>query len=191
MLVSKGFSGEDPEGLTARARELAGEYNGNGANTLGGSLRALVDAFSNLFGTITEDGDPATNSLTQFAESIERIADGLDTLATNWNKVTAVFRFIQNPLNLNVPEAGFTPRPTGMATGGSVMGGRPYRVGEFSSEVFIPSGSGSIRPDRSSGGNTFIFNGVIDGESARRSIERIMQVSTQRTGAVNFAGSAL
>jgi hypothetical protein len=191
MLVSKGFSGEDPEGLTARARELAGEYNGNGANTLGGSLRALVDAFSNLFGTITEDGDPATNSLTQFAESIERIADGLDTLATNWNKVTAVFRFIQNPLNLNVPEAGFTPRPTGMATGGSVMGGRPYRVGEFSSEVFIPSGSGSIRPDRSGGGNTFIFNGVIDGESARRTIERVMQNSTLRTGAVNLAGSPL
>jgi hypothetical protein len=191
MLVSKGFSGEDPEGLTARARELAGEYNGNGANTLGGSLRAVVDAFANLFGTITEDGDPATNSLTQFAESIERIADGLDTLATNWNKVTAVFRFIQNPLNLNVPEAGFTPRPAGMATGGSVMGGRPYRVGEFSSEVFIPSGSGSIRPDRSSGGNTFIFNGVIDGESARRSIERVLQNSAKRTAPINLVGSTL
>jgi phage-related protein len=57
----------------------------------------------------------------------------------------------------------------GRAAGGSVMGGQAYRVGEFGSELFVPSGSGSIRPDKGGGGNTFIFNGVIDGESARRS----------------------
>jgi hypothetical protein len=59
------------------------------------------------------------------------------------------FRFIQNPFNLNIPEAGFTPRPTtkpkSNAAGGSVMGGQAYRVGEFGPEMFVPSGSGSIR----------------------------------------------
>lgn len=187
-LVAKGFSGEDPEGLTARARELKGEYVGNGASSLGGALKALADAFGKLFGTITEDGDPATNILTSFAESLERIANALDTVSRNWEKITDVGRFIQNPFNLNLPEAGFTPR---RAAGGSVMGGQPVRVGEFGSEIFVPSGSGSIRPNKSNGGNTFIFNGVVDGESARRSIERLMQQSTRRTGAVNLAGAQL
>ena len=71
------------------------------------------------------------------------------------------------------------------------MKNQAYRVGEFGPEIFVPSGSGSIRKDPGGGGNTFIFNGVIDGESARRSIERIMQQSTRRTGAVNLAGAQL
>jgi hypothetical protein len=79
----------------------------------------------------------------------------------------------------------------GRATGGSVMGGQAYRVGEFGSELFVPSGSGSIRPDKGGGGNTFIFNGVIDGESARRSIEKLLQSSARRTGAINLVGANL
>lgn len=77
------------------------------------------------------------------------------------------------------------------AAGGSVSAGQSYRVGEFGSEIFTPNSSGVIRKDNGGGGNTFIFNGVIDGESARRSIERVMQNSTLRTGAVNLAGSPL
>jgi hypothetical protein len=82
--------------------------------------------------------------------------------------------------------------PEARAAGGSVMGGQPYRVGEFGPEVFVPSGSGSIRKDNGNGsGVTIIMNGVIDAESARRSIERLFQNSTRRTGALNFAGSQL
>jgi phage-related protein len=80
------------------------------------------------------------------------------------------------------------------ATGGTVMAGKAYRVGEFGPETFIPNGvSGRIVPDAGSGGggNTFIFNGVIDGESARRSIERVLQSSARRTGAVNFNGATI
>jgi len=95
-----------------------------------------------------------------------------------------------NPIGKAI--GGLVGRIPGMATGGSVMAGQAVRVGEFGSEVFIPSGSGSIRPDRSNGGgNTFILNGIVDAESARRSIERVMQNSTLRTGAVNLAGSPL
>ena len=191
MLVAKGFSGDDPQGLTARARELAGEYNGNGANSLGGALRAITDAFAKLFGTITNDGDESTNILTSLAGSLEKVANALEAVERNWGKVANIFRFIQNPFNLDIPEAGFTPRPQGKAAGGSVMGGKPYRVGEFGPEMFVPNGSGSIRPAGNASGVTIVMNGVIDGESARRSIERLLQDSSRRTGAVNLVGATL
>jgi hypothetical protein len=35
------------------------------------------------------------------------------------------------------------------------------------------------------------MNGVVDGESARRSIEKVMQTSSRRTGAVNLNGGSL
>ena len=79
----------------------------------------------------------------------------------------------------------------GRAAGGSVMAGQPFRVGEFGPETFVPSGSGSIRPDNGGQGVTIIMNGVIDGESARRSIERLLQDSSRRTGAVNLVGATL
>jgi hypothetical protein len=78
------------------------------------------------------------------------------------------------------------------AAGGSVTAGQAYRVGEFGAETFIPNASGRIVPNAGSGGgNTFILNGIVDAESARRTIERVMQNSTLRTGAVNLAGSPL
>jgi hypothetical protein len=79
----------------------------------------------------------------------------------------------------------------GRAAGGSVMAGQTVRVGEFGAEYFTPNSSGVIRKDSGGGGNTFIFNGVIDGESARRSIELLLQNSARRTGAVNFVGATL
>jgi hypothetical protein len=81
----------------------------------------------------------------------------------------------------------------GAAVGGSVSAGQAIRVGELGSEVFVPTTGGQIIPHNKlgGGGNTFIFNGVIDGESARRSIERVLQSSARRTGAVNLNGATL
>ena len=82
----------------------------------------------------------------------------------------------------------------GRAVGGTVSAGQAVRVGELGSEVFVPTTGGQIIPNNKlsgGGGNTFIFNGIVDAESARRSIERVMQNSTLRTGAVNLAGSPL
>jgi hypothetical protein len=189
--VAKGFSGEDPEGLSNRARELAGNFEGNGANSLGGALRAVADAFGNLFSTVTDGGPGAASVMEQIAGSLESIANAINTVSNAYQKALPVLRFIQNPFNLNIPEAGFTPRPKARAAGGSVMGGESYRVGEFGPEMFVPSGSGSIRPDGGNGGVTIIMNGVIDGESARRSIERLLQDSSRRTGAVNLVGATL
>jgi hypothetical protein len=191
-MVAKGFSGEDPEGLSNRARELAGNFEGNGANSLGGSLRAVADAFGNLFKTVADGGPGSASIMERLASSLESIANAIDTVSSAYKKALPVLRFIQNPFNLDLPEAGFTPKPKGQAAGGSVMGGQPYRVGEFGPELFVPSGSGSIRPDNGAGsGVTIIMNGVIDGESARRSIERLLQDSSRRTGAVNLVGATL
>jgi len=162
-LMAKGFSGEDPEGLSNRARELAGNFEGNGANSLGGSLRAVTDAFTQLFKTFTDDGDEATNMMTTIAGALETIANAITAVSDAYQKSLPALRFIQNPFNLNIPSAGFTPRPKGNAAGGSVMRNEITRVGEFGPEMFVPAGvSGSIRKDNG-GGNTVInINGVID-----------------------------
>ena len=189
--VAKGFSGEDPEGLSNRARELAGNFEGDGAFSLGGALRAVTDAFGNLFSTVTDGGPGAASMMERIAASLETVANAINAISNAYQAALPALRFIQNPLNLNLPEAGFTPRPRARAAGGSVMGGEAYRVGEFGPEMFVPSGSGSIRQDNGGQGVTIIMNGVIDGESARRSIERLLQDSSRRTGAVNLVGATL
>jgi hypothetical protein len=128
----------------------------------------------------------------RLASSLESIANAIDTVSNAYQKALPVLRFIQNPFNLNIPEAGFTPRPKARAAGGSVMGGEAYRVGEFGPELFVPSSSGSIRPDGGGSGTTIInLNGIVDAESARRSIERLLQNSSRRTGAINLVGATL
>ena len=190
--VAKGFSGEDPEGLSNRARELAGNFEGDGAFSLGGALRAVTDAFGNLFSTVTDGGPGAASMMERIAASLETVANAINAISNAYQAALPALRFIQNPLNINLPEAGFTPRPKARAAGGSVMGGQAYRVGEFGPELFVPSGSGSVRPDAGSSQNVTInMNGIIDGESARRSIEKLLQDSARRTGAVNFVGATL
>jgi len=194
-MVAKGFSGDDPEGLSNRARELAGDFSGNGANSLGGSLRAVADAFAKLFTTITEDGDESTSTLQTFANALESVANGINAITRAYGKVVALGDKFRASLvgQFVYAEGKFAPdRAPGRAAGGAVTGGQPYRVGEFGPEMFVPSGSGSIRPDNASGqGVTIIMNGVIDGESARRSIERLLQDSSRRTGAINLVGATL
>ena len=193
LKVSRAFSGEDPEGLSARARELQGEVGDGGAGGLGRSIKILGDAFATLFKAFTDDGDATTDSMQEMANALLNIANAINAIATAYSAAkealsklggSGSFRNFAGLRGLPIPF-------TGMAAGGSVMGGRPVRVGEFGSEIFVPSGSGSIRPDKGGGGNTFIFNGVIDGESARRSIEKLLQDSARRTGAINLVGANL
>jgi len=195
--IAKGFAGEDPQSLSNRARELAGNFEGDGAYSLGYSLRAVADAFTRLFDEISSP-DAATgvstleklaNAMETFAKAIDLVAQAYDGYFKIYNKVPDFLKTAMNPisrLGQYIDIAG------GRAAGGSVMANEPYRVGEFGPETFVPSGSGSIRPDTGSGqGVTIIMNGIIDGESARRSIEKLLQDSARRTGAVNFVGATL
>ena len=79
------------------------------------------------------------------------------------------------------------------ALGGGVLRGRSYLVGEHGPEIFTPMGGGTITPNSriNGGGHTFILNGIVDAESARRTIERVLQQSSIRTGAVNINGSLI
>jgi hypothetical protein len=194
-LVAKGFSGDDPEGLSLRARELAGNFSGNGASSLGGSLKAVADAFAKLFTTITEDGDESTSTLQTFANALESVANGINAITRAYGKVVALGDKFRNSIvgQFVYAEGRFAPKEQARAAGGSVMANKPYKVGEFGPEVFVPQGvSGSIRPDNGAGqGVTIVMNGVIDGESARRSIERLLQDSSRRTGAINLVGATL
>ena len=198
--VAKGFSGEDPEGLSNRARELAGQFSGNGANSLGGSLKLLADSFAKLFSVVTDDGDETTTSLQGLAEALQSIAGGINAIANAYKKAKDLGGKIMDFISIDPGEGpkfadsrlgkaiGYQSR----AAGGPVMAGGMYRVGEFGPETFVAAGSGSIRPANGSGqGVTIIMNGVIDGESARRSIERLLQDSSRRTGAINLVGATL
>jgi hypothetical protein len=211
VLVAKGFSGEDKDGLSARARELQ-DYTGNtGPSSLGGSLKSLADSFGTLFAALSgSDATEGNDTLTNFAEALENVAEGINAVAGAYGKLDkftkskgyqatldAIFgtreggfsTSVLNPFGTNFLGAGGI---TGSrAAGGSVMGGQPYRVGEFGPEMFVPSSSGSIRPAGNGSGVTIVMNGVIDGESARRSIERLLQDSSRRTGAINLVGATL
>jgi hypothetical protein len=80
--------------------------------------------------------------------------------------------------------------PPPKALGGIVNRGMSYLVGEHGPELFTPNGGGVITPNGRMGSGTTIINlnGIVDGESARRAIERLMRESSIRTGAVSFVG---
>jgi hypothetical protein len=197
--VAKGFSGDDPNGLSSRAIELGASVGDTGAYSLGTSLKALSDAFGKLFTTITADGDESSGSLQTLANALVSVANGINAVANAYKKARDLGGKILDFISIDPGEGpkfadsrlgkalGYTSR----AAGGPVFAGQMTRVGEFGPEMFVPSGSGSVRPDNGGQGVTIIMNGVIDGESARRSIERLLQDSSRRTGAINLVGATL
>ena len=199
--VAKAFSGKDPDGLSTRARELKGEVGDGGEGSLGRSLAILAKSFGDLFSALAGDStDAASTNLENFATALNNVAKGINALANAYRKAKSLGGRLLDLIHIDEGEGpkladsrfgkaiGYTNR----AAGGSVMGNQAYRVGEFGPEMFVPSGSGSIRKASGNGdGVTIIMNGVIDGESARRSIERLLQNSARRTGAINLVGATL
>jgi hypothetical protein len=200
-LAAKAFSGDDPEGLSSRARELAGTYDGqgSGAYNLGLALRNVADSFGKVFAALNgSDANGATDNAQSFANALNNVAGAINAVANAYNKAKkiggAILDFIEigdGGLKFADTDLGRALGYTARAAGGPVSAGQAYRVGEFGPETFVPSGSGSIRRDSGGQGVTIIMNGVIDGESARRSIERLLQDSSRRTGAINLVGATL
>jgi hypothetical protein len=195
--IAAAFGGKDPQSLSERARELAGVYDGqgSGAYNLGLALINVGKAFGRMFDSMSgPNASEAGTALQNIAEAINKIANAFDRLGDTYKKIKPVLdklpaSIIRNKFWDFVTSSGDSEGAR--AAGGSVMGGKSYRVGEFGPETFVPAGSGSIRPDSGGSGVTIIMNGVIDGESARRSIERLLQDSSRRTGAINLAGATL
>lgn len=192
--VADGFAGK-PNSVSNKLAQVGrdlGYAPDSGAYNLGKALRDVTDAFGKLFATAT--GDKAKGSvgaLQQIADSLTAIADGMNKVSDAWDN--PAFKAYRKTLGWTInPGKTLSNALPGRAIGGSVMPGQAYRVGEFGPETFVPTTAGRIVPKGGTGGgNTFIFNGVIDGESARRSIERLLQDSSRRTGAINLVGGTL
>jgi hypothetical protein len=197
--LAAAFGGDDPEGLSERARELAGVYSGQGgsAYNLGRALVNVADAFTAMF-TAIEDGEPgSTSALQTLADAINTVAGAINgikaayDLAKNVPYLGAINNAIGNVIGPKAILQRLTP-PGARAAGGPVMANQPVRVGEFGPEIFYPGGrSGSIRSGGNNGQTIINLNGIIDAESARRSIEKLLQDSARRTGPINLVGANL
>ena len=176
-LVAMGFSGEDPnKGLSSKVRQLDRDLGGGpgGAYNLGKSLKDVADAFGTLFGALA--GGNATkgnDNLQNLANAMQNVANGINATADAFTRYKKVYDSV----------------PKGLR---DFM--NPFsRLGDYGS-LFSNSSvgkSGGSKTSASGSGTTIIMNGVIDGESARRSIERVLQDSARRTGAINLTGQTL
>jgi hypothetical protein len=195
--LAAAFGGKDPEGLTERARELAGVYDGqgSGAYNLGLALKNVAASFDRLFSSMSgPNATEAGTALQNIANAINKVASAFERLGRIYTKIKPVLDLLPaSQIRTRFWDWALSDTDTeNRAAGGGVMANKPYVVGEFGPELFVPSGSGSIRPNAGGGGTTIInLNGIVDAESARRSIERLLQNSSRRTGAINLVGATL
>jgi len=177
---------------------------------LGESIREVADSIGKFIQAINTGDDGKQKSL---AENVQSIADAFNSVANAIDKLSIAYqkfqKFLDTPAGKLLAKAyGLTPNEIlrkkitkfldepnepKKALGGPVTKGKRYLVGEYGPELFTPMGGGTITPNSrlNGGGVTIIMNGIVDGESARRSIERVLQQSSIRTGAVNVNGVAL
>lgn len=196
--MAAAFGGNDPQGLSERARELAGVYDGqgSGAYNLVLALKNVGDSFSNMFDSMSgPNATEAGTALQNIANAINKIAEAFDKLGNAYGKVKPILdKFPAGIIRTKFWDFVFSSADSEVsrAAGGPIMGNQVARVGEFGPELFVPNGvSGSIRKDNGGGQTIININGVVDAESARRSIERLLQNSSRRTGAINLVGASL
>ena len=193
--VADGFAGRE-NSVAARAsdfRESLGYGPGDsGAYNLGAALSDVAEAMSELIRAImSSDEEGAPSTLQRLANALETIANAINAVSNAITRAKSIWG--GSDFGIQFSPGGINAPRTGRALGGTVNAGQAVRVGEMGAEVFIPRSDGQIVPNNKlgGGGNTFIFNGVIDGESARRTIEKLLQDSARRSGAINLAGATL
>jgi phage-related minor tail protein len=91
--------------------------------------------------------------------------------------------------NLGGGQVGFQGSIGGRATGGSVMGGNPYIVGERGPELFVPNAAGQIVPNHRMGGGASISVTVnagmgADGAEVGRKVVDAIRQYERRSGKV-------
>lgn len=200
--IGRGFAGKTDESVSNKVKQLSRDLEGKTTGeSLGESLRSVADAFGRLFASLTSaESGQATSTLQRIADSLETVANGIDSITNALNKAKPVWKFLKDIGEINLLKLGESDGQKivdlfkGRATGGMVNAGQPYLVGERGAEIFVPSGSGSIVPNQrlaAGAGVTYniTMNGIVDSESARRSIERVLQDSSRRTGAVAVNGA--
>lgn len=201
-LVADGFNGKD--GVNHGVKSL-GEIIA--ARNIGKALRDMVNAAADLFGAFGDKKD--IKGAQDFSQALQQIADGINAITTALKLLKPLIdigeKFIKYGPNIynvlkiaksigSIPgniAKGFGGLAGARAAGGPVAAGGSYLVGERGPEIVRFGQSGYVTPNNRIGGNTFIFNGIVDAESARRSIERVLQSSSVRTQAVQIEGSLL
>jgi hypothetical protein len=196
MKVADGFGGKT--GLAKHVGEASDALSAardekyeNSWESVGKSLKNAADQMVLLFQAINgPDGQAGKNSVKTIADSLESAANAINSIRTGWEKLPAPLRSWMTSRNKVASFWGSIGDAVNgkRALGGPVTGGGSYLVGERGPEIFTPRSSGSISAN-GSGGNTFVFNGVVDGESARRSIERLFQQSSRVSGPASFTGA--
>ena len=171
----------------------------NGAYSVGGAIKEVTIAFSKLFTTVTSDGDQSAASLNTLADALLSVAGAINSVANAYKKARDIGGSIMDFLTISPGEGpkfadsalGKALQYNRRAIGGPVSNTNSYLVGENGPEIFTPSIGGKITPNGGSGGTTIILNGIVDAESARRSIEQLIQRSARRTGAIDWVGATL
>jgi phage-related protein len=132
-------------------------------------------------------GSVISGIITIFANLVNIISSAI-------NGIKTLISLVSN-INLGSIASRLNPFGGGRASGGSVMSGTSYLVGERGAELFTPSSNGTITPNSAlSGGNTYniTVNGALDGESVSRQIIDLLNRSQARgtQGASQFAFTA-
>lgn len=166
-------------------------------------LQPLFDLFQAFFEFASKYLAPFLgNVLGKSFEVLGSVISGIITIfATLVNIVDSAISGIRtlislvSNINLGSIASRLNPFGGGKASGGSVMGGTSYLVGERGAELFTPSSNGTITPNSAlGGGNTYniTVNGALDGESVSRQIIDLLNRSQARgtQGASQFAFTA-
>ena len=174
--VSKAFSGEDPDGLTARARELKGEVGDGGAGSLGRSIKILGDSFVTLFKAFSEDGDGTTDTMQELANALNNVAKGINFVASAYRNLKKLGAGALDLLDL------------GMGTG-EKFGPQGTDTSPLFNNSMAGGGSGKAKLSSFNAPTVININGVVDAASARKSIERVLQTQSRISGPINLSGA--
>lgn len=157
------------------------------------SVEENKDSFEALFKFIQKYLAPFLGGVLKLA--IESVGDSLSIVIDLIAKVIDGFRTITS---IASKFGGFFNNlfGGGKASGGPVAGGTTYLVGEQGPELFTPSGSGTIIPNKALGGGgggtiNITVNGAIDSISTARQIADILNREATLSGNFNKVGSSL
>ena len=132
--------------------------SGNAAGAADAAVRAAAEtrlAWETALGAVAAADKAAGDSMIDTAEKVADIKKREAREAAD-AQIAADKRAAQNPYGGGIPGIhGDIPGDQGYLGrqhGGPVSSGRPYIVGEAGPEMFVPSGSGRIEPNGSSGG---------------------------------------
>ena len=127
-----------------------------------GELNSIgMPQFTGEVGLLRDSLDTVFNPIGKFLRNLNQVADALEAIRHAWERLKAS-GFLRTGFGVSLggltdpARAGSSQLRGNRATGGSVMGGGPYLVGERGPELFMPAGSGSIVPNhRIGGGSTY------------------------------------